>query len=120
MTRRTRARRHSDRGTPRRPAMPPDEPSESAQGPKSTILEAPFYLAVDRQLKSGYDTYEKAEKVAMTVKRQYPRLHVTVFETGSRQHIVIAQPRLVVSNGKRPSTKESGSGLRHPASATRH
>ena len=50
------------------------ESSGSAKSPKNAALAAPFHLAVDRQLKSGFDSFEKAEKAALIVKRQHPRL----------------------------------------------
>jgi hypothetical protein len=58
-----------------------------------------FYVAVDRQLKSGYETYAGAEKAAREIKRRYPKLHVTVFDTKEQRHVLIEQPKLLgVSN----------------------
>lgn len=116
MSKRTRTR-HSGRAT--LATIPPDELAEPARKLSSVSLHAPFYLAVDRQLKSGFNAYEEAEKAALKIKRQYPRLQVTVYETGPRQHTAIAQPRLVVSNGKRARAEDAVT-VSGPASATRH
>ena len=118
MSKRTRSRR-SDRISQQRATMPSDELGESIRKSSSVSLPAPFYLSVDRQLKSGYSAYEEAEKAALTIKRQHPRLSVTVYETGSRRHIAIGQPRLVVSNGER-ARLEDAAVVRGPVSATRH
>jgi hypothetical protein len=37
-------------------------------------------VAVDRQLKSRFGTYEAAEKAAKEIKKRYPNPQVTVFE----------------------------------------
>jgi len=63
-------------------------------------LTEPFYVAVDRQLKSGYETYEAAEKAALTIKRQFPKLHVTVFDAKEQRHMLIEQPRLANAPNK--------------------
>ena len=121
MPKRRRPRRHSDSAKLERTVMPSDELAEPVRRkPTSAPLPAPFYLAVDRQLKSGYDTYEEAEKVALTIKRQHPRLYVTVYEMGSRRHIVIEQPKLLISNGKRPPPADVDPEVRRPASEMRH
>jgi hypothetical protein len=63
-------------------------------------LTEPFHVAVDRQLKSGHQTYEAAEKAALTIKRQYPKLHVTVFDAKEQRHTLIEQPRLASASNK--------------------
>ncbi|QWG22295.1 hypothetical protein KMZ93_20300 [Bradyrhizobium sediminis] len=64
-------------------------------------LSEPFYVAVDRQLKSGHETYEAAEKAALGIKKRYPKLHVTVFGAKEQRHTLIDQPGLVgASNNK--------------------
>jgi len=55
---------------------------------------------IDRQLKSGYETYEAAEKVALTIKKRYPKLHVTVFDAKEQRHTLIEQPRLANASSK--------------------
>jgi hypothetical protein len=49
-----------------------------------------YYVAVDRQLKSGFGTDETAEK---EIKKRYPNPQVTVFDAKERSHTVIEQPR---------------------------
>ena len=105
--------RHSNRAKLEGPMMS-SEFGESSQK-KTVPLAAPYYLAVDRQLKSGYDTFEKAEKAGLAIKRQHPRLLVSVYEAERRQHMVIGQPKAAI-NGKRVlPTDDDG-----VVSATRH
>ena len=70
-----------------------------ANGPTASVrtvskppLAEPFHVAVDRQLKSGHETYEAAEKAALGIKKRYPKLHVTVFDAKERRHMLIEQP----------------------------
>lgn len=118
MSKRTRPRR-SDRTSQQRATTSSDELGASIRKSSSVSLPAPFYLSIDRQLKSGYCAYEEAEKAALTIKRQYPRIYVTVYETGTRRHIAIGQPRLVVSNGEQ-ARLEDAALVGGPVSATRH
>jgi len=46
----------------------------------------PYYVAVDRQLKSGFGTYEAAEKAAKEIKKRYPNPQVTVFNAKTLSH----------------------------------
>jgi hypothetical protein len=48
-----------------------------------------YYLTVDRQLKSGYETYDAAEKAAKEIKKRYPNPQVTVFDAKKRSHTAI-------------------------------
>ena len=59
-----------------------------------------YYVAVDRQLKSGFETYEAAEKAAQEIKKRYPGPQVTVFDAKEHRHTTIEQPIA--------STKRSG------------
>ena len=52
----------------------------------------PYYVAVDRQLKSGFGTYEAAEKAAKEIKKRYPNPQVTVFNAKTLSHTAIEQP----------------------------
>jgi hypothetical protein len=51
-----------------------------------------YYVAVDRQLTSGFGTYEAAEKAAKEIKKRYPNPQVTVFDSKKVSHSVIEQP----------------------------
>ena len=65
-------------------------------------LPEPFHVAVDRQLKSGHETYDAAEKAALGIKRRYPKLLVTVFDAKEQRHTLIEQPkRALGSNNNR-------------------
>src|SRR6516162_7180419 len=66
------------------------------------VLVKPFHVAVDRQLKSEYDSYHAAEKAALELKKQHPKLHVTVFDAKERRHALIELP--TTANGRGDST----------------
>jgi hypothetical protein len=40
-----------------------------------------FLLQVDRQTKGSYPTAETAKSAALAIKKEYPLLHVTVYDT---------------------------------------
>ena len=98
--------------------MPSSELGESSQK-KTVPLASPYYLAVDRQLKSDYDTFEKAEKAGLAIKRQHPRLLVSVYEAERRRHIIIELPKAAFNENHVWSTDDDGVA-RFPVSATRH
>ena len=75
---------------------------------KPTPLAEPFYVAVDRQLKSGYETYEAAEKAALKIKDRSPRLHVTVFDVKEGRHKLIELPRTGTTNRNRLAKGNAG------------
>ena len=83
----------SNGGRHRRVSVASGEATPSPRKPAEAPLAAPFYVAVDRQLKSGHETYEAAEKAALAIKKRYPRLFVTVYDTKTRQHTIIEQPK---------------------------
>ena len=72
----------------------PNRTTASVRKPSKPPLTEPFHVAVDRQLKSGHETYEAAEKAALIIKKRYPQLHVTVFDTKEHRHTLIEKPRL--------------------------
>ena len=82
-------RKLSSRG--RSPA-PESRQSESAPIRATAPLIEQYYVAVDRQLKSGFGTYEAAEKAAKEIKKRYPNPQVTVFDAKKRSHTAIEQP----------------------------
>jgi hypothetical protein len=75
-------------------------PTASGRKLSKPPLTEPFYVAVDRQLKSGYETYEAAEKAALEIKRRYPKLQVTVFDAKEQRHAPIELPRLAGAANK--------------------
>ncbi len=83
----------SNGGRQRRAAVASGEATPSVRKPAEAPLSAPFYVAVDRQLKSGHETYEAAEKAARAIKKRYARLLVTVYEAETRRHTIIEQPK---------------------------
>lgn len=64
-------------------------------------LTEPFHVAVDRQLKSGHQTYDAAEKAALEIKKRYPKLHVTVFDAKGKRHTLIEQTKLARDSNNR-------------------
>ena len=71
---------------------PESRQTDSAPIPRHGALIEQYYVAVDRQLKSGFETYEAAEKAAKEIKKRYPNPHVTVFDAKTRSHTAIGQP----------------------------
>jgi hypothetical protein len=65
-------RKFSGRG--RSPA--PESRTDSATIRSTVPLIEEYYVAVDRQLKSGFGTYEAAEKAAKEIKKRYPNPQV--------------------------------------------
>jgi len=78
-----RRRKHSDQGA---------NPVVSAPIRANAPLIEQFYVAVDRQLKSGYGTYDAAEKVAQEIKKRHPTPQVTVFDAKEQRYTAIEQP----------------------------
>jgi len=82
-------RKFSSRG--RSPA-PESKQTDSAPRRATVPLIEQYYVAVDRQLKSGFGTYEAAEKAAKEIKKRHPNPHVTVFDAKTQSHTAIEQP----------------------------
>jgi hypothetical protein len=71
---------------------PENKPTDPAPIRARAPLIEQYYVAVDRQLKSGFETYEAAEKAAQEIKKRYPGLQVTVFDAKEHRHTTIEQP----------------------------
>jgi len=82
-------RKFSDRG---RSQAPESRQTDSAPIRATVPLTERYYVAVDRQLKSGFGTYEAAEKAAKEIKKRYPNPQVTVFDAKKRSHTAIDEP----------------------------
>ena len=93
MATRTRTR-FSDRTTQIKKPIAGNRATVSVRRPSKPPLVEPFHVAVDRQLKSGHDTYEAAEKAALAIKKQRPQLYVTVYDTKAQWYTIIEQPNL--------------------------
>jgi hypothetical protein len=74
-----------------RRANPATENKETASAPirAAAPLVEQYYVAVDRQLKSGYGTYEAAEKAAREIKERHPNTQVTVFDSKKRSYSAV-------------------------------
>lgn len=68
----------------------------------------PFHVAVDRQFKSGYGTYEAAEKAALAIKKLHPQLQVTVYNAKEQRHTTIERPK-VAADPRKKSSHRAGS-----------
>ncbi len=88
--------RKFSRGGTRPP--PENRQTDAAPIPTAPLIEE-YYVAVDGQLKSGFGTFEAAEKAAKEIKKRYPTPQVTVFDAKKRSHTVIEQP---IASTKRP------------------
>ena len=82
---------------PRRPRQSSTPAASRAAGssPRKASpapLVEPFYVAVDRQFKTGHGTLEAAEKAALAIKKRYPLLYVSIYDTERRRHTSIQQP----------------------------
>jgi|SRR5215472_12146931 hypothetical protein len=82
-------RKFSSRG---RSSAPESKQTDSAPIRATVPLIEQYYVAVDRQLKSGFGTYEAAEEAAKEIKKRYPNPQVTVFDSKKRSHTAIEQP----------------------------
>jgi len=85
---------HKHRNFSGRGRRPAPESTQTGSAPiRATVpLVELYYVAVDRQLKSGFETYEAAEKAAQEIKKRRPNLQVTIFDAKKRSHTVIEQP----------------------------
>jgi hypothetical protein len=81
-------RRLSNRGKSANPT-PESKESDSVPIRSAAPLVEQYYVAVDRQLKSGFGTYEAAEKAAQEIKKRYPNPQVTVFDAKERSHTTV-------------------------------
>jgi len=72
----------------------------SIRTPSKPTLVEPYHVAVDRQLKSGHQTYEAAEKAALKIKNRFPQLQVSVFDVkeGRHKHIERSKPTSAPNN----------------------
>jgi hypothetical protein len=82
---------HKHRKVSNRGRSPAAESEQTASAPiRATVpLIEQYYVAVDRQLKSGFGTYEAAEKAAKEIKKRHPNPQVTVFDTKKQSHTVV-------------------------------
>ena len=51
-----------------------------------------YLLQVDRQTKGSYQTIETAEAVGLAIKKEYPILHVTIYDGVECTSTVLAPP----------------------------
>ncbi len=99
-----------------------DETASPRRAISKPALLMPYWIEVDRQLKSGYDTYEAAEAAALAVKQQYPRLNVTVYEikTGQRRVVLPSGPATAADKNRAQSMGRNGARRNAPAAGTVH
>jgi hypothetical protein len=82
---------HKQRKFSRRGGSPAPESRQTDSAPirATAPLIENYYVAVDRQLKSGFGTFEAAEKAAKGIKKRHPNCQVTVFDAKKRSHTAI-------------------------------
>jgi hypothetical protein len=85
---------HKQRKFSSRGRSPARESTQTDSAPiRATVpLIERYHVAVDRQLKSGFETYQAAEKAAKEIKKRYPNPQVTVFDAKTQSHTAIEQP----------------------------
>jgi len=81
--------KHRNLSSRGRSPSPENRQTDSAPIRATVPLIEQYYVAVDRQLKSGFGTYEAAEKAAKEIRKRYPNLQLTVFDAKKRSHTVI-------------------------------
>jgi hypothetical protein len=62
---------------PEKTESEPEEPSSQRKRPEL----GRYLLQVDRQTKASYQTVETAESAGLAVKKKYPILHVTIYDS---------------------------------------
>jgi hypothetical protein len=73
------------------PAKTESEPEEHLSQRKRPEL-GRYLLQVDRQTKGSYQTVETAELAGLAIKKEYPILHVTVYDSIDCASTVLALP----------------------------
>jgi hypothetical protein len=119
----TTRRKTFNRKLEKAPVAASNRPTASARKSISVSLTEPFYVAVDRQLKTGHGTYEAAERAALAIKVRHPQLHVTVYDAKRRHHAIVQQPKpATADNGNRRAlpVQNSSNRRRRAVVATRH
>jgi len=119
-----RSTRSSDRTRQMRTSIANERAAPVRKLSKPPLTE-PFHVAVDRQLKSGHETYDAAEKAALGIKKRYPKLQVTVFDAKEQRHTLIEQPKLArgSNNSRRAEQATNTTAERHRfavATTTKH
>ena len=51
-----------------------------------------YILQVDRQTKGSYQTVETAESAGLAIKKEYPILHVTIYDSVECTSTILASP----------------------------
>jgi hypothetical protein len=67
------------------------EPEEQLSQPKRPELDR-YLLQVDRQTKSSYHTVKSAESAGLAIKKNYPMLHVAVYDIAEGTSTVLVAP----------------------------
>ena len=120
MTMRRRTKSASPAGKAKKP-IPVNEATIALQKRTKPPLIEQFHVAVDRQLKSGYGTYEAATKAALAIKKRYPLLQVTVYDAKEQRHTTIEQPKAAADPHKKSAHRvRSMTSQRRAVAGGRH
>jgi hypothetical protein len=84
---------------PRQMKMPERKSPENAESEPEEFLSqrkrpelGRYLLQVDRQTKGSYQTAETAEAAGLAIKKEYPILHVTIYDTVQSASTTVALP----------------------------
>jgi hypothetical protein len=84
---------------PRQMKMPERKSPENAESESEEIFSqrkrpelGRYLLQVDRQTKSSYQTVETAQAAGLAIKKEYPILHVTVYDTVQSASTIVTLP----------------------------
>lgn len=79
---------------PRQMKMPekPDTESQEHLSQRKRPELGRYLLQVDRQTKGSYQTLESADSAGLAIKKEYPILHVTVYDSVDYASTVLASP----------------------------
>jgi len=69
-----------------------EEPEPDASSQRKRPETGRFWLQVDRQTKGFFATLEAAEKAGLGIKRNYPKLHVSVYDGVESANTTIELP----------------------------
>ena len=100
-----------------RAPIAPRPASSSLRRPSPAPLVEPFYVAVDRQFQTGHGTLEAAEKAALAIKKRYPQLYVSVYDTERRRHTSVQQPVATGNQNPGPSQMQNANQRRRASVA---
>jgi hypothetical protein len=102
MTMRRRTKSSGAAGSVRKPILVNQAAVAPPKRAKPPLIEQ-FHVAIDRQLKTAYRTFEAAQRAALAINKQHPQPQVTVYDAKAEQHTAINQPKAGADPHKKSS-----------------